>query len=350
VSAAADLNALQLEERQHYYQELAPLNLAPLWSVLHGLVPAEPNPLARPWRWGWREAYPQLLRAGSLISAQEAERRVLVLENPGLPGRSQITDTLYAGLQLILPGEVAPAHRHTQSALRFVLHGSGAFTAVDGEKTVMQRGDFIITPHWGWHDHGHDGDEPVVWLDGLDVPLVAFLRAGFRESHGAQAQTLQRTTGEAAALFGSGLLPVECDRRSLTSPLFSYPYSRSREALHLVARTRDPDPHLGTCMRYVNPLNGDWAMPTLGTALRHYPAGMSTLAYRSTDSTVLVGLEGRAQIEFADGQRLALEPNDVVAVPGWTAWAVHAEQETVLFSYSDRPVHEKLGLLREQRL
>jgi gentisate 1,2-dioxygenase len=336
--------------REQYYAQLQPLNLSPLWSVLQGLVPVEPVPAAKPWRWSWHDVYPQLLRAGELITAQEAERRVLVLENPGLPGKSQITDTLYGGLQLILPGEVAPAHRHAQSALRFVLHGEGAYTAVDGEKTRMKRGDFIITPHWSWHDHGHEGEEPVVWLDGLDVPLVSFLGAGFREGHEARAQALQRTEGEAAARFGAGMLPLDHDRQgALTSPVFSYPYERSRQALHVLSRAGHVDPHLGLCLKYVNPLNGDWAMPTLGTSLRYFPRGFKTRAYRSTESLVLVGMEGRADIVLQEGGSFSVGPNDIVAIPGWTSWSVHAHEDAVLFAYSDRPVHEKLGLLREQR-
>ena len=126
--------------REQYYDEIRPLNMAPLWTVLKGLVPAQPVPAAQPCRWAWNDVYPQLLRAGGLISAEEAERRVLVLENPGLPGKSQITDTLYAGLQLILPGEVAPAHRHSQSALRFAIEGHGAYTAVNGERVAMEPG------------------------------------------------------------------------------------------------------------------------------------------------------------------------------------------------------------------
>jgi len=350
MSARTQVQPAQSAPRQLYYEALQPLNLAPLWNVLQGLVPAEPVPAAKPWRWGWSDVYPQLLRAGELISAQEAERRVLVLENPGLPGKSQVTDTLYGGLQLILSGEVAPAHRHTQSALRFVLHGDGAYTAVDGEKTRMHRGDFIITPHWMWHDHGHEGTDPVVWLDGLDVPLVSFLRAGFRESHELRTQALERIEGEAAARFGCAMLPIAHVRKGLTSPLFSYPYERARQAVHVLARAGDPDPHLGICLKYVNPLNGDWAMPTLGTALRYFPASFETRAYRSTDSLVLVGLEGRCDIVVEGGIELSIGPNDIVAVPGWTSWSVRAVEDTVLFSYSDRPVHEKLALLREQRL
>lgn len=334
--------------RERYYDEIRPLNLAPLWTVLKGLVPAQPAPAALPWKWTWGEVYPQLLRSGALISAEEAERRVLVLENPGLPGKSQITDTLYGGLQLILPGETAPAHRHTQSALRFVLHGSGAYTAVDGEKTPMQRGDFIITPHWTWHDHGHDGSEPVVWLDGLDLPLVSFLRTGFREEYAHKAQSALQAAGESAARFGSGLLPLDYVHRGLTSPLFSYPYARSREAIAVQARSAEPDAHLGVCLRYVNPVTGGWAMPTIGTVLRYYPQGFTTRPYRSTDSTVLVGLEGEAEIRVA-GAAMRIGPNDIVAVPGWSEWTVAAREDTVIFSYSDRPVHEKLGLLREIR-
>jgi gentisate 1,2-dioxygenase len=341
--AQADLAA-----REQYYDEIRPLNLAPLWSVLKGLVPDQPMPAAKPCKWAWDDVHPQLLRAGGLISAEEAERRVLVLENPGLPGKSQITDTLYAGLQLILPGETAPAHRHTQSALRFVLHGSGAYTSVDGEKTPMQRGDFIITPHWTWHDHGHEGSEPVVWVDGLDVPLVTFLRAGFREEYTQKAQTPTHAAGESAARFGSGLLPLDHVPYGLTSPLFSYPYARSREAIEVQARSANPDPHLGVCLRYVNPVTGGWAMPTIGTVLRYYPRGFTTRPYRSTDSTVLVGLEGEAEIRVA-GVGMRIGPNDIVAVPGWSEWTVAARHDTVVFSYSDRPVHEKLGLLREFR-
>jgi gentisate 1,2-dioxygenase len=214
----------------------------------------------------------------------------------------------------------------------------------------MNRGDFIITPRWTWHDHGHEGDEPVVWLDGLDVPLVSFLRAGFRENHEARAQVLQRIEGESTARFGAGMLPLDHDRKAgMTSPVFSYPYERSREALHVLSLAGDGDPHLGLCLKYVNPVNGDWAMPTLGTTLRYFPLGFQTRAYRSTESLVLVGMEGRADILLQDSSRLSIGANDIVAIPAWTAWSVHAQEDTVLFSYSDRPVHEKLGLLREQR-
>ena len=168
-------------ERKEFYERISGENLTPLWEVLGDLVPQRPRTPCVPALWRYQTARPLLLEAGRLITAKEAERRVLVLENPGLRGHSSITHTLYAGLQLILPGEVAPSHRHAQSALRFVVEGSGAYTAVDGERATMRPADFIVTPSWTFHDHGNPGKEPVIWLDGLDIPMIAFFDAGFAE-------------------------------------------------------------------------------------------------------------------------------------------------------------------------
>jgi gentisate 1,2-dioxygenase len=337
-------------DRTAFYKELDSLNLAPLWEVLRGLVPADPRPAAVPFAWRWTTVRPQLIAAGAAISAEEAERRVLVLENPGLRGKSQVTDTLYAGLQLILPGEVAPAHRHTQSALRFVLEGVGGYTTVDGERTTMHRGDLILTPYWTWHDHGHEGEGPVIWMDGLDVPLVGFLKTGFREEHAMSAQHTSRPEGYSEARYGSGLLPVGHQPGSMTSPVFNYPYARTREALHRLSDVQEIDPHHGISLRYINPVNGDWAMATLGTTMSLLPRGLSTRFYRSTDSAVFVVLEGELTLEI-DGQPPArLQPNDVFAMPGWARYRMSAlEGDCVVFSFSDRPVHEKLGLFREEK-
>uniref|UniRef100_UPI0004F39070 cupin domain-containing protein n=1 Tax=Pseudomonas aeruginosa TaxID=287 RepID=UPI0004F39070 len=143
------------EKRADFYRRIRQQHLTPLWEALHSLVPAQPAGGCQAALWRYRELRPFLLEAGDLISAEEAVRRVLVLENPDLPGQSAITPSLYAGLQLILPGEIAPSHRHTQSALRFVVEGYSAYTSVDGERTRMEPGDFIITPSWTWHDHGN---------------------------------------------------------------------------------------------------------------------------------------------------------------------------------------------------
>ena len=153
--------------RREFYDRLGRSHLAPLWLSLAALVTPRPASGCRAAHWRYPEVRALLMEAGELVSVEEAERRVLVLENPAFSGQSRITTSLYAGLQLVRSGERARSHRHTQSALRFVLEGHGAYTAVDGERTLMRPGDFIITPSWQWHDHGIDTEEPVIWLDGL---------------------------------------------------------------------------------------------------------------------------------------------------------------------------------------
>jgi gentisate 1,2-dioxygenase len=332
------------------YQELKPLHLAPLWEVLKGLVPDEPKPRARPFGWSWIQVREKLVRAGALISAADAERRVLVLENPALPGQSRVTDTLYAGVQSILPREVAPAHRHTQSALRFVLEGEGGYTSVDGARTEMRRGDFIITPRWTWHDHGNDGSAPVFWLDGLDVPLVSFLNAGFREGYPSATHVVTRTSEDVFVRHANGLLPINSSRKSDNSPIFNYPYHRTRDVLERLARQGEIDPHHGVSVRYTNPLNGDWAMATIACSMRLIPQGMPVRYFRSTDSAVLVAVEGEPLMEIEGQPPQQLGANDVFAIPGWMRWRVRADRsDAVVFVYSDRPVHEKLALYREER-
>ena len=219
------------DERKAFYERIDHDSLAPLWEVLGNLVPPRPATPCVPAYWSYAQVRPYLLEAGRLITAREAERRVLILENPGLRGASSITHSLYAGLQLILPGEVAPSHRHSQSALRFVVEGEGAYTAVDGERTTMRPGDFIITPSWTFHDHGNPGSDPVIWLDGLDIPMVAFFDAGFAERHPQEVQPVTRPEGQALARYGANMLPLGHAPGTRTTPIFNYPYARSREAL-----------------------------------------------------------------------------------------------------------------------
>jgi gentisate 1,2-dioxygenase len=248
-----------------------------------------------------------------------------------------------------MPGELAPAHRHTQSALRFILEGHDAYTAVDGEKTSMRPGDFVITPSWTWHHHGHEANDPMVWLDGLDIPLVAHFNSTFREDHEAGEAEITRPVGDSLARYGSGLQPVGHRARSITSPLLNYPYARTREALRALSLVDAPDPHLGHLMRYVNPLDGGWAMPTMAAMMRLLPEGFVTKRYRSSDSTIFVVVEGRGHIDVAD-QRFDFAPRDIIVVPGWLPHAWHAEEDVVLFSYSDRVAQEKLGFFYEQRI
>jgi gentisate 1,2-dioxygenase len=333
--------------RSEFYQRIGGKSMAPLWEVLGALVPRTPAARIVPAHWRYADIRECVMEAGRLITAQEAERRVLILENPGLPGESCITGTLYAGLQLILPGEVAPAHRHTQSALRLVLDGEGAYTAVDGERTTMQRGDFIITPAWTWHDHGNLGTEPVVWLDGLDIPTVRFFDGGFAEKSETQFQAALRNEGDALARFGNNMVPVDFYPASTEATrLFTYPFVRTKESL-LAVSSGAIDPHFGFKLRYVNPATGGPPMNTIGAFAQRLPAGFETKPYRSTDASVYVCLEGEGSMQIAE-QSFRFSENDVLVVPSWHTLRVHAHADTILFSFSDRPSQQALGLWRQE--
>jgi gentisate 1,2-dioxygenase len=310
--------------RRAFYARIAPQNLGPLWEVLAGIVTKEPDTKTAAHLWPYDAVRPHLLEACELITAEEAERRVLVLENPAFQGRSKVTRSLFSGFQIIQPGEVAPPHRHSQSALRFIIEGRGAYTSVDGERVMMTPGDFIITPSWTWHDHGNLGDGPMVWLDGLDIPMVRMFEASFRE--GPEDQAADPGAGQAA-------------------PVFSYPYADSRPA----AGALELDECHGRRLRYTNPETGDDAMPTIATFLSILPAGFQGAPYRATDSMVYVCVEGGGTTTIG-GETFSWGPHDVFVVPSW-AEHVHRSDggEPVLFSFSDRGVQEKLGLWREQK-
>ena len=265
-----------------------------------------------------------------------------------MPGTACITPTLYAGLQLILPGEVAPSHRHTQSALRFIVEGNGAYTAVDGERTIMREGDFVITPTWTWHDHGNDSSKPMVWLDGLDIPLVAMFNAGFAENGETDEQVVTTPTGTSDARFASGLLPVDWTPARQTSPIFNYPYARTREVLNGLAKAGPPDACHGYKLRYVNPASGGAPIATMGTFMQLLPKGFESAPSRSTDGTVFSVVEGHGQSTVGD-QVLRWKKRDHFVVPSWAKVVHRADADAVLFSFSDRPVQEKLDLWREDR-
>jgi gentisate 1,2-dioxygenase len=333
--------------RADFYRRIDGDHLTPLWEVLGKLVPREPASPCVPAHWSYAAARQHLFEAGRLITAAEAERRVLVLENPGLRGASSITHTLYAGLQLILPGEIAPSHRHTQSALRFVVEGSGAYTAVDGERTTMHPGDFIVTPTWTFHDHGNLGAAPVVWLDGLDIPIVSFFDAGFAERHAEQSQRVTRAEGDALARYGANLLPLEYDEPSRSTPLLSYPYRIAREALEQLRRNGPVDARHGIKLKYMNPTSGGYPMPTIAAFIQLLPKGFRGRGYRSTDGTVYSVVEGHGRTRIGD-RSFDWQPKDVFVVPSWWVAAHEADDDAVLFSFSDRAAQKSLGLWREE--
>ena len=334
-------------ERAAFYGRLGERSTAPLWEVLGKLVSPAPAPDTVPVLWRYDELRPLLMEAGRLLTAEEAERRVLVLENPGLRGRSQATGSLYAGLQLILPGETARCHRHVASALRLILEGRGAYTTVEGERTTMSPGDFILTPSWTWHDHGNPGDEPVVWLDGLDVPIVNLFDTSFAGHTSPSSQPRPVEEGASRLRYGANLLPVDYTPSSLASPVFSYPYARTRDALSAMHRTGPLHPCHGAKMRFVNPATGQHTMPTIAAFMQLLPSGFRGEPYRGTDATVYAIVEGRGATTTG-GVRHEWGPRDVFVVPSWMPVSHEAGEEAVLFSMSDRAAQQALGLWREE--
>ncbi len=330
------------------YDEMAGASTLPLWEIYHKLVSDKPAIHGAPHLWSYAQLRPLLMNAGTQITAAEAERRVLVLKHPAHE-RPGIAQTLFAGLQLVMPGEIAEAHRHSQGALRLVLESSGGYTAVEGERCEMRRGDFITTPSWCWHDHKNTGDGPMIWLDGLDVPLVNFFGAKFAEECATAEQPIYRKTDDSVSRWGSGLRPFAGQHIHPYSPVFSYPYAQAKAALDGVAASDAPDPHRGWKMIYTNPRDGGHALPTIAAYLQKLPAGFTTKASQTTEAQVYTALEGRGTARIGE-TTLAFEENDTFVVPNWMEFQIECGPETVLFSFTDRAAQENLGIWRSRDL
>ena len=340
----------QRQQMESFRSDIRAESLAPLWDVLSQLVTPTPRSSVQAHLWHFDTVRTHLMRAGELITAEQAERRVLVLENPGLPGKSCITSSLYAGIQLVLPGETAPCHRHSQSALRFVLEGNGGYTIVDGEPIAMAPFDLVLTPNDCWHDHANPTDKPMIWLDGLDLPTVTLFDASFGEKLPEASSPRERPEGDALRRFGRNLAPLGGGSHSAAkrrNVMFHYPHAEWLASLKSIASVDEPDPHFGYALEFTNPVDGGPLMDTIAAHVRLLPKGFHTKERRATDGTVfaVVAGTGTATIEGAD---MPLGPRDIFVVPSWKALTLKADDELVLFGYSDRSAQQKLGLFREQ--
>jgi gentisate 1,2-dioxygenase len=332
-----------------FRNELAADHLRPLWDIMHKLVAKEPNGGGDPIHWAWSVLRDRVLRAGELVTAEEAERRVLVLENPAFPGEGRATSSLYSGVQLIMPGETAPSHRHTAAALRLILEGQGAFTTVSGERILMSPGDFIVTPSGSFHDHGNETDKPVMWLDGLDVFVVNLLNAPFGENYREPRQPLLRPTGDSLARYGSGLAPHGYRHVEGQTGVFSWPYSRIRPALEAMHVAGPIDKALGVRMNYVDPSTGVSPLKTMTASMSLFPAGFRGEAYRSVSGSVWSVVEGRGRVRVGS-ECWEVERGDIIVVPGWSWHSVEADDELIVFSFSDEVLQRHLGFWREERV
>lgn len=323
--------------------------LVPLWRIYHEVMRSEPQPACSAGLWKYSILKPLLSRAGHQVSVVEAERRVLLLRNPGLD-QPFATHTLGCGFQLLLPGEIESSHRHTPSALRLVVEGSGAYTTTAGERIWMHPGDVISTPSWAWHDHGATGNADTIWLDGIDMPLVNKLHLNFTEYTSVGEQQPRSVADEDSHWrYGNGLLPdTRPELAHRHSPIFSFPYERTRPALERMAASEQPDAWNGTRLWCSNPYDGGHFTPTIAASMQLLPAGFESLPYRSTDATIFHVVEGKGQVEI-DTTTYDFDQSDTFVVPNWTDRRLLASNDCILFSFSDRAMQERLCLWRERR-
>src|SRR6266576_503929 len=182
-----------------FNQELAEVHMTGQWiyeDLLNRAV-GGPRPRGDAYLWPWPMVHEKLLEACNVLEESFTARRSVLFGNPGLNDNAT-THTLLMGVQMIKPGEIAWAHRHTLAAVRFVIKGDGkVFTVVDGEKCPMERYDLILTPQWTWHDHRNPTTESAIWVDALDVPFLLGLNQPFYEPYpGNKVQTLREKSGE----------------------------------------------------------------------------------------------------------------------------------------------------------
>jgi gentisate 1,2-dioxygenase len=274
---------------------------------------------------------------------------VITLRHPKA-AQGGATHTLTAAVQTVLPGEIAPSHRHTAAAIRWILQGTGTVTMVNGEPCPMEPGDLVLTPGWCWHGHINQSDGPMVWMDSLDVPVVSALRAMRQEGYPDELNPATKAVGDSAARYGTGFLrPAWEDTIDPISPLLTYPWGKTQQALREMARY-DASLYDDVAMRYTNPSTGGHVLPTIGCWIQMLRPGVHTKAHRHTTCAVYQCFRGRGSI-IVDGLQIDWEQGDFIALPPWT-WHEHvngsSSEDAILFSTTDSPILQSLNLLAEE--
>jgi gentisate 1,2-dioxygenase len=310
-------------------------------------LPSEPLTSVEPCLWKWSDVHESLVRAGEVISLEQSERRVVRLVNPGLDQQHAFaTHTIQISFQYVKPGENARAHRHTPAALRFVVQGNGAYTTVNGQQCIMEPGDLILTPKLTWHDHSNDSAEPMIWLDGLDVPLITALHQVMQERYSERRQPIEKNSEEVMDRLGDSIrhgLPL--------TDFFHYKWRDTERALRALAQSAaSRDRYDGWLLEYRNPLTGGPTMTTIQCAVQLLSPADQTEAHRHTSTVIYHVFRGKGATEIGE-RRFEWEEGDSFVVP---LWHVHRHlnrspsDEAILFSMSDAPVLKALDLYREE--
>ena len=317
------------------YTAVREAHLQPLWIDSSSYIPAQPHPRLVPAHWTAATVFPLLHEVGRKLSPEFADRRVLVCNNPALPPFSGTTQTLYACLQLLLPGERTSEHRHSQSAFRFVLSGEGAATILNGREFPMRRGDLIVTPPWTWHGHVNDSGNQVIWLDAVDNAIVKLFDATFFESS-RETQQPEVRSGESFALDDS-----------TDTPYWHYEWVTMKRRLDGHCQSGTAHPSHGYRLRYLDPTTGGDPLPTMAAFLSYFPGDFSGERYRSSDSVVCVVVSGSGCTRL-ESTSIDWSENDVFVLPTWEAYSHQVSADAILFSFSDQGAQERLGCWREQ--
>ncbi len=321
--------------------ELERKNLAGYWKVRARAYQAD-----QPYLWKWTDLYDGLMQASEQVGFEFSERRSIRLVNPNVPGRST-SRNLQFSFSIVNPGEIARAHRHNLAAIRFVVQGSRAYTIVEGERFPMEPGDLILTPNWTWHDHINQSDEPIIWLDGLDVPLIQAQNILFFEQYDKAVQALTRGEADSTKRFGfaRAATSTPAERRGVP---FRYDWKTTYDSLQSIAEA-DVDLFDGHLLRYVNPATSGYTLPTMSCEVQLLQPGMTTRIHRHTSTVLCFVFKGRGRTRIGEGS-LEWEKGDCFVIPHWQ-WHGHesgGDDEAVLFSINDKPISEALSLYREE--
>jgi 1-hydroxy-2-naphthoate dioxygenase len=333
------VKAMELGDMNALNQWLAERSLGGHWDAHH------PLPTPKPHLWKWADIWEGLQAAGELVPMDATARRTIQLKNPALD--RGMTNTIHISIQLVKPGEIAKAHRHTAAAIRYVLKGSPkGFTIVEGERFAMEEGDLITTPNWTWHDHYNGSSEPIVWLDGLDVRLVSSMGAMLQENYQTDQQPIEKPDGYSANTLGRAR-PAWIKSPHLTPP-FRYRWKETHAALQALKESAG-DPCDGILLEYTNPFSGGPTLPTFSCEIQLLRSKEKTRSHRHTSTTIYHAFRGEGST-VVGGQQLKWTQGDIFLVPPWF-WHSHENRQSedaILFSTTDRPAAVALGLYREE--
>ncbi len=339
-----------LDPMEAFYNELEAKSMGALWRRGQvGERPSEPTAPYQPAHWRWSDIGEFVKRAGDLVQpGPSAQRRVITLNNPGVPSNNA-THMLSGNVQMVLPGEVAPSHRHTNAAIRFIMQGEGAVTIVDGEPVEMRPGDLVLTPGWCYHGHVSQASEPVLWMDSLDGPLVVgMLKLARYQQYPDELEPATKPEGDSYGRYGYGhFRPLWQTSTSPVSPQLLYPWTQTEQALNRLAQI-DASPYDDVAFEYTNPTNGGHVLPTIGCNIQMLRPGVHTRAHRHSNCSVYHVFRGEGYT-VVDGVQITWKKGDFFALPPW-CWHEHANTSSegaVLFSTTDLPVLESLNLLEE---